>query len=214
MLAESTGTFLLVFIGPGAGAVNAWSHGAITPVGVALAFAFGVTAIVAALGPISGAHINPAVTLGLWAGGRFPARAVLPYVTAQLVGGILAALLLNLLLPSAIEGALTLPVIGQAQTAIVEVVLTFFLMLVVMAVVSGNVAGGLAAPAIGLVVGADALMGGPLTGASMNPARTLGPALAAGRWDSHWAYWIGPTVGAIVAARCYEYLREESSNAQ
>jgi MIP family channel proteins len=210
--AEAIGTFMLVFIGPGAAAVEAWSHGSVSPVGIALAFGFAILAGVYALGHISGAHFNPAVTAGFWLGGKFPSADVLPYVTAQIVGAMGAALLLRALLGDSAGAAATIPRIGVVAALAVEVVLTFFLMLVIMAVATDSrVAGTVAGLAVGLTVAFNALMGGPLTGASMNPARSFGPALATGTWAGHWIYWLGPLVGAALAVGAYDYLRKGSS---
>lgn len=213
LVAEAIGTFMLVFIGPGAAAVEAWGHGSVTPVGVALAFGFAIVAGVYALGHISGAHFNPAVTAGFWLGRRFPIADVLPYVAAQVVGALSAALLLRVLLGASANAAATVPRIGVVPAFTVEVVLTFFLMLVIMAVATdARVAGPVAGLAVGLTVAFDALMGGPLTGASMNPARSFGPALATGTWVGHWIYWLGPFVGATLAVRVYDFLRKGSSH--
>jgi MIP family channel proteins len=210
--AEAIGTFMLVFIGPGAAAVEAWSRGSVSPVGVALAFGFAILAGVYALGHISGAHFNPAVTAAFWLGHRFPSAEVFPYVAAQIIGALSAALLLRALLGASANAAATVPRIGLAPALAVEVVLTFFLMLVVMAVATdARVAGTVAGLAVGLTVAFDALMGGPLTGASMNPARSFGPALATGTWVGHWIYWLGPLLGAGLGVRAYDYLRRGSS---
>jgi MIP family channel proteins len=211
--AEAIGTFMLVFIGPGAAAVEAWSHGSVSPVGVALAFGFAILAGVYALGHVSGAHFNPAVTAGFWFGGRFPSAEVLPYVAAQIFGALSAALLLRALLGASSHAAATVPRIGVAPAFAVEVVLTFFLMLVIMAVATdARVEGMVAGLAVGLTVAFDALMGGPLTGASMNPARSFGPALATGTWAGHWIYWLGTLLGAALALGVYDCLRKGSSH--
>jgi MIP family channel proteins len=213
LAAESIGTFMLVFIGPGAAAVDAWSHGSVTPVGVALAFGFVILAGVYALGHVSGAHFNPAVTVGFGLSGRFPRRDVLPYVAAQMLGATGAALLLRAFLGGADSASVTVPRVALVSALGIEVVLTFFLMLVVMAVATdARVAGGFAGLAVGLTVAFDALMGGPLTGASMNPARSFGPAFATGNWTAHWLYWLGPLLGAWLAVITYDYLRTGSSH--
>lgn len=213
LLAEAIGTFLLVFIGPGAAVVNRWSGGGVTPAGVALAFGFVILAGVYALGHISGAHFNPAVTAGFWWSGRFPRSEVVPYWAAQIAGSTAAAFLLRMLLGQAADAAATLPMLPAGSSLITEVVLTFFLVLVVMAVATdARVAGPVAGLAVGLTVAADALMGGPLTGASMNPARSLGPAIATGQWSGHWIYWVGPLAGAALAALTYEFLRKGSAH--
>jgi aquaporin NIP len=213
LAAELVGTFMLVSIGPGAAAVNAWAPGAVPPVGVALAFGFVILAAVYALGHISGAHFNPAVTAGFWLSGRFPGSEVAPYVTAQLTGAAAAGGLLRLLLGTAVRAGATTPAIGVWRGLGVEVVLTFFLMLVIMAVATDSrVDGPVAGLAVGLTVSCDALMGGALTGASMNPARSFGPALASGVWQAHWIYWAGPLLGGALAVLTYSYLRRGSSH--
>ena len=212
LLAETIGTFMLVFIGPGTAAVAAWSQHD-PSVGVALAFGFVILASVYALGHISGAHFNPAVTVGFWAGRRFPSREVLPYVAAQLLGAVGAAFVLRSLLGEAARASATTLAIPPGAGLVVEILLTFFLMLVVMAVATdARVAGPVAGLAVGLTVAFDALMGGPLTGASMNPARSFGPAVATGMWTHHWVYWLAPLVGAVAAARTYDYLRPGASH--
>src|SRR5687768_13851873 len=178
-VAEAVGTFFLVLIGPGAAAVNSFTNRAVSHAGVALAFAFVVTVMVYTLGHVSGAHINPAVTIGFWSARRFPAQDVLPYIIAQCAGATLAALALRAMLGPAVRSSATVPIIPIPAAFALEWLLSFVLMLVVMAVATDlRVAQGFAGIAVGLTVGMDAMMGGPLTGASMNPARSLGPALA------------------------------------
>jgi aquaporin Z len=207
-VAEAVGTFFLVLIGPGAVMVNAYSGGAVGHAGVALAFAFVITAMIYALGHLSGAHLNPAVTLGFWSARRFPARELVPYIVAQCLGAMLASLTLRAVLgPIGALGA-TLPSISLAGAFTIEWLLSFALMFVIMAVATDErVADGFAAIAVGLTVGFGAMMGGPLTGASMNPARSLGPAVVGNLWRAHWIYWLAPITGMIVAANVYEYLR-------
>lgn len=208
IIAESIGTFFLVLMGPGAAMVNAWAHGTVTHVGVSLAFAFVVTAMIFALGHVSGAHINPAVTLGLWSVRRFPARDVVPYVAAQCLGAVAAAAAWRGMLGTLVTAGATQPAISTASASAVEFLLSFVLMLVIMAVVTQDRAGdGMAALAIGLTVGLCALVGGPLTGASMNPARSFGPAAVSGVWRAHWIYWLAPILGMIAAAHAFEMLR-------
>jgi MIP family channel proteins len=209
LLAETIGTFMLVVIGPGAAAVNLHTQGAVSHVGVALSFAFVIVAGVYALGHISGAHFNPAVTAGFWLSRRFPGREVLPYVAAQLAGATAGAGLLRVVLGPDARGAATVPSVPIPSALAVELVLTFFLMLVIMAVATDHrVASPVAGLAVGLTVGFDALMGGPLTGASMNPARTFGPAAATGVWTAHWLYWLGPLLGSGLGVLIYGYLRK------
>jgi aquaporin Z len=208
LLAEAVGTFFLVLIGPGAAMVNAFSDGAVGHVGVALAFAFVVTAMVFALGRLSGAHINPAVTVAFWSVRRFPGSEVLPYVGAQCLGAMLAAgALVGILGPVGGFGA-TVPAVSVARAFGLEWLLSFALMLVIMAVATDpRVPDGFAALAVGLTVGFCALMGGPITGASMNPARSFGPALVGAVWQAHWVYWLAPITGMLAAARLYALMR-------
>jgi len=211
--AEALGTFILVFIGAGAAAVDAWSHGAVTHAGVSLAFGCVVLVLVYALGHISGAHVNPAVTVGFWVARRFPGRDVPLFILAQLAGASAAGFVLRAVLGASAAAAATTPAIPAGAALGVEAILSFILMLVVMAVATdARVAGGVAGLAVGLAVMGDALMGGPLTGASMNPARSFGPALASGVWDSHWLYWIGPLLGMTLAVSTYDYLRRGYSH--
>lgn len=207
-MAEGIGTFFLVLIGPGSVMVDAYSGGAITHPGIALSFAFVVLAMIYTIGHISGAHINPAVTIAFWSAGRFPGREVLPYMVAQSVGAIAASFaLLWLVGPVGRMGA-TVPAVSTGSAFGVEVLLSFALMFVIMAVATDErVADGFAGLAVGLTVGFCAMMGGPLTGASMNPARSLGPAVAGGIWTAHWIYWLAPIVAMIAAARIYDFLR-------
>lgn len=209
VLAEGLGTFFLVFIGPGAAMVDASTGGRIGHAGVALAFAFVVIAMIYALGHLSGAHINPAVTLAFWSVRRFPRHEVLPYIIAQCLGATAAAFVLKAALGNVGNVGATLPAIPTGAAFGIEWVLSFGLMFVIMAVATDErVADGFAAIAVGLTVGFCAMMGGQLTGASMNPARSLGPAIAGGHWEAHWVYWAAPITGMIAAAYVYEFLRQ------
>lgn len=220
-LAESLGTFALVFAGCGAAITDAATGGRLGPVGIALTFGFVIAAMVFALGPISAAHFNPAVTLGFAAAGRFPWRHVPAYVGAQTAGALLASLLHRLLYGSgaaakAAFGA-TVPVVPLPAAAGFEVVLTFLLMLVIMAVATDRrVPGAVPGLAIGLTVAVCACFAGPETGASMNPARSLAPALLAGgtALADLPLYLIAPPAGAALAALCYELLRDGHLHAQ
>ena len=206
-LAEALGTYFLVLIGPGAVMVDAYSHGVLGPTGVALAFAFVVVAMVRALGHVSGAHINPAVTLAFWSVGRFPAGQIIPYIAAQCSGAVAASLTLRWILGPVGQLGSTLPHVGIARALIVEGLFSFVLMLVIMAVATDErVASGFSALAVGLTVGFCALLGA-LTGSSMNPARSLGPAVAGHLWTGYWVYWVAPIGGMLLAARFYEHLR-------
>jgi MIP family channel proteins len=206
-LAEAVGTFFLVLIGTGAVMVDAYTGGALGTTGIALAFGFVVLAMIATLGHLSGAHINPAVTIAFWSVRRFPGRDVPLYIVAQCFGALAASAILRFVLgPIGGLGA-TLPHIGVGRAFVVEWVFSFGLMLVIAAVATDSrVADGLAAIAVGLTVGFCALLG-PLTGSSMNPARSFGPALVGGLWDGHWVYWVAPISGMMVAVRLYDFLR-------
>jgi len=206
--AEALGTFFLVLIGPGTAMVNAYSGGQLGTVGIALAFAFVVTAMIYAIGHLSGAHINPAVTLGFWAVRRFPAAEVVPYVIAQCSGAVAASLILRGTLGPVGDLGATLPRISVPSAFVIEWLLSFVLMFVIVAVATDDrVAGGFAAIAVGLTVGFCALMAGPITGASMNPARSFGPAVVGGLWQGHWLYWVAPVTGMIAAGWTYDFLR-------
>ena len=206
--AEAIGTFFLVLIGPGSAMVNAYSGGALGHVGIALAFAFVVVAMIYALGHLSGAHINPAVTLAFWSVRRFPTSEVIPYLLGQCAGAVAASFALRAALGPVGRMGATLPTIPIAAAFAVEWLLSFVLMFVIMAVATDErVADGFAALAVGLTVGFCALMGGPLTGASMNPARSFGPALVGNLWQAHWLYWVSPITAMVLAARTYDQLR-------
>ena len=212
LVAECVGTFALVFAGCGAIMVDARTH-ALGHLGVALSFGLVIMIMISALGHISGAHFNPAVTAGFALGRHFPLRLVLPYWAAQLGGGLAAALLLRASLGYAGGIGATTPSGSDGQAFLWETVLTAFLMLVILAVATDTRAQGqLAALAIGGTVGLDALFGGPITGASMNPARSLAPALAGGPTAGLWIYVAAPLVGAAASTVLYRYLalREQS----
>jgi aquaporin NIP len=207
--AEALGTFALVFAGTTAVVVNA--TGAVSHVGVALTFGLVVFALIAALGDVSGAHLNPAVTLAFRLARRFPGREVLPYVLAQCAGAIAASLTVRLLFPDAISLGGTTPAGPEAQAWVLELLLTAGLMFVILGVSTGAKEKGITAGlAIGGVVALEALFAGPVSGASMNPARSLGPALAAGHFGSLWVYLTAPVVGAALAVPACRCVREEA----
>jgi aquaporin NIP len=210
-LAEGMAAFALVFAGCGAIVADERYEGALGTVGVALVFGLVIMVMVYATGHLSGAHINPAVTFAFTATRHFPARDGLAYGGAQLVGAAAGALLLLSAWPDqpAQLGA-TVPSVGAGTALVYEVVMTGFLMFVIMAVATDTRAvGAAAAIAIGGTVGLDALFGGPVTGASMNPARSFGPALAAGEWSDFWLYVAGPLAGATAGALAYQLVRGE-----
>jgi MIP family channel proteins len=208
-IAELIGTFTLVFIGAGAGALAAQNGGGI--VAVALAHGLALMVVVYAWGAISGAHVNPAVTFGLAVTRRIPWRLAGEYWIGQLVGGAIAGLLLRFLIGTTGNLGMTLPSgsVSALQALVIEAVLTFFLVIAVFGSAVANRNGNAAGIAIGLVLAMDILMGGSLTGASMNPARTFGPALAMMDFQAFWIYVIGPLAGAAGAAFLYDrvYLR-------
>ena len=197
--AEAIGTFALVFAGTGAIVVNDVTGGALTHFGVAAAFGLVVACMIYAVGDVSGAHFNPAVTAGVWLAQRLPAHEVAPYVASQLVGAFAASLLLHALFSAHATLGATLPAGTQAQSFALEVVLTFFLMFVILGVSSGAREHALAGVAIGATVGLCALFAGPICGASMNPARSLAPAVVSGVLTSLWIYLIAPFAGSALA---------------
>jgi aquaporin NIP len=208
LVAEAIGTFALVFAGCGAIMVDA-KTGALGHVGVAISFGLVIMVMIYAVGHISGAHFNPAVTLAFAASRHFPTGRVPAYWAAQLAGATGAALELRGSLGNVAHVGATLPAGSDGQAFLWESVLTFFLMFVIMAVATdARAIGEAAAIAVGATVGLDAMFGGPITGASMNPARSLGPAIAAGDFTSIWVYLIAPPLGAVVAAATYRFLRE------
>ena len=211
-LAEGFAAFALVFAGCGAIVADAQYGGTLGTVGVALTFGLVIMVMVYATGHLSGAHINPAVTIAFALTRHFPRREVAAYVGAQLAGASLAALCLFAIWPDqpANLGATT-PSVGDGSALVYEAVMTAFLMFVIMAVATDTRAvGAAAAIAIGGTVGLDALFGGPVTGASMNPARSVGPALASAEWSDLWIYVSAPVVGAAIGALVYQLVRGES----
>ena len=207
-LAEALGTFALVFAGTGAVVVEAQT-GALGHAGVALTFGLVVMAAIYAVGEVSGAHINPAVTVAFWASGRFPGARVVPYALAQVAGALAASGLVAALFPDATTLGQTLPAGTALQSLGLEAVLTFLLMFVILGVAVGaKEVGLLAGVAIGGTVAFEAMVGGPVSGASMNPARSLGPALVGvvtgtGGLSALWVYLVGPALGALLAVPAY-----------
>ena len=208
-LMEAMGAFALVFAGCGAVIADATHDGALGSVGVSLVFGLVIMALVYAGGHLSGAHYNPAVTIAFVLGRHFPVREAAAYIAAQLVGASAGALLLLAAWSDkpADLGA-TVPSVAVGTGLLYEIVLTALLMFVITAVATDTRAvGAAAAIAIGGTVGLDALFGGPITGASMNPARSFGPALASGTWTDFWIYLVGPTAGAALGVFAYELVR-------
>jgi aquaporin NIP len=209
--AEAVAAFALVFAGCGAIVASAEYEGSLGNVGVALVFGLVIMGMVYATGHLSGAHINPAVTLAFTLTRHFPAREAVAYIAAQLAGAALAALsLLAVWTAQPAQLGATVPHVGAGSAVVYELVMTAILMFVIMAVATDTrAAGAAAAIAIGGAIGLDALFGGPVTGASMNPARSFGPALASGTWTDFWVYVAGPITGAALGALTYQLVRGE-----
>jgi MIP family channel proteins len=208
-VAEGLATFALVFAGCGAIVANSVYDGVLGAVGIGLVFGLVIMVMVYATGHLSGAHINPAVTVAFTLTRHFPAREAAVYIGAQVAGAVAGALVLLAIWPDkpADLGA-TIPTIAAGSALVYELILTAFLMFVITAVATDTRAvGAAAAIAIGATVGLDALFGGPVTGASMNPARSFGPALASGAWTDFWVYLAGPAAGATLGALAYQAVR-------
>jgi MIP family channel proteins len=208
-LGELIGTFLLVFVATGAVVADATTNGAITPVGIAIATGLVVTAMVYSLGHLTGAHFNPAVSLAFTVGRHFPVRDLIPYWLAQLGGAVLASLTVRLLWGNLASLGATLPGLDDGRALILEILLTFMLMFVITAVATDvRAVGQGAALAIGFTVLLEVMFAGRASGASMNPARSFGPALVSGTWTSQWLYLVGPLIGAVCGVLAYEAIRK------
>ena len=208
LTAEFVGTFALIFIGAGAGAIGAGGL-----VGVALAQGLVLVAVAAAYGPISGAHINPAVTIALWFGRQIKAAEAAGYIVVQLLGGIAGAFVLRFVLGgtgSGLGATVLAGNISPVEGMAVEAVLTFFLVNTIYNTAVSGKAGNQAPVAIGLTLAFCILMGGPLTGASLNPARTIGPAIASGNYADLWVYLVGPVIGGLAATLLYDRVLKPS----
>ena len=207
---EAIGTACLVFAGTGAIVINEVSGGAIGHVGIALTFGMVVAAMIYSTGHISGAHINPAVTLGFAITKNFPWKEVPYYWVSQIIGAVLASGALSLMFGTIGNMGATVPYGSDIQSLALEIILTFILMFVIMAMATDiRSVGGAAAVAIGMTVALEAMFAGPISGASMNPARSFGPALLSSEWASHWLYWVGPMAGASIGATVYHWLKKE-----
>jgi MIP family channel proteins len=208
LTAELLGTFILVFIGTGAVMVDRLTDGVISHLGISLVFGAIVAALIYTFGHISAAHFNPAVTLAFWQAGVFPRKLVLPYIIAQFAGAAIASFILLASLGKIANLGATLPRLNDwQQSFMLEILLTFILMLVILG--SGldrRAPSGFPGISIGLTVAVEAAVMGPITGASMNPARSFGPALASGLWQHQWLYLLAPIIGAQLAVVAYRIL--------
>lgn len=209
-MAEIIGTFALVFCGTGAIVIDKETGGGVSHAGVAVTFGLIVMAMIYGLGEISGAHLNPAVSIAFSLAGRLPVKALAPYIASQIIGALLASVLLRALFPdNSLLGA-TIPAGSAGQSFVLELILTFILMLVIMGVATGPKEQGLfAGIAIGGVILLEAMFAGPICGASMNPARSLAPALVSGHIQSLWVYLTAPITGAALAIPIWKYLNDK-----
>ena len=211
LVAEAIGTFALVFAGTGAVVIDAETDGGVGHVGVGLTFGLIIMVMIYAVGHVSGAHFNPAVTLAFAVGRHLPWQLVPQYWAAQLVGGLVASALLRAMFGETANLGATLPFGTDVQSLVLEGVLTAILMFVIVSVATDTRAVGQAAAiAIGGTVGLEALFAGPISGASMNPARSLAPALMSWTWDAQWIYVAGPMIGAVAGVLAYGYVRGDS----
>lgn len=207
-LAEFIGTFALVFCGTGAIIINQETGGTITHAGIAITFGLIVMAMIYALGETSGAHLNPAVTIAFWVSRSFPTNEILPYIISQVVGAFVASFILQYLFPLNELLGTTLPAGLPMQSFILEMILTFLLMLVILNVAKGSKEQGMfAGLAIGSVVLLEAMFAGPICGASMNPARSLAPAVVSGNMQHLWIYLTAPVAGAILGVFGWKVLK-------
>jgi aquaporin NIP len=206
--AEIFGTFVMVFCGTGAIVIDAVTNGGVGHVGVAITFGLVVMALIYALGDVSGAHMNPAVTFGFWVSRRLPGRCVPAYMLSQIAGGLGASALLRMMFSNRAYLGASLPAGSAAQSFALETVLTFMLMFVILCVSTGpKEVGVMAGIAVGGVVGLEAMFAGPICGASMNPVRSLAPALVSGHLQYVWIYLLAPFLGAAVAVPCWRLTR-------
>ena len=212
LFAEAIGTFALVFAGTGAIVINQVTGGVITHPGIALTFGLIVLAMVYTVGDISGAHLNPAVTLGFATAKRFPWREVPGYLISQTAGAIAASATLHFLFPANQNLGMTLPAGSETQSLVLEMLLTAGLMFVILNVSTGAKEKGITAGiAVGAVIALEAMFAGPICGASMNPARSFGPALIAGHWEHLWLYVVGPVAGALIGLVAYQLVRKPTA---
>ena len=211
-IAEIIGTFALIFCGTGAIIINQESGGVITHAGIAATFGLIVAAMIYTVGDISGAHLNPAVTIAFWVAKVFPAKEIVPYIMSQGVGAFLASFTLHYLFPNNSTLGATLPAGTAMQSFILELILTFLLMFTIIHVAKGSKEQGMfAGIAIGSVVLLEAMFAGPICGASMNPIRSLSPAVVSGHMEHLWVYLTAPFLGAILAVVVWSVLKGETT---
>ncbi len=215
LAAEFVGAFGLVFAGTGAVVIDTASDGTIGHVGISLTFGLIIMVMIYATGHISGAHFNPAVTLAFAVGRHFPWQLVPQYWAAQILGGVTASLILRGLFGDVAHLGSTLPRGSARQSFLLELVLTFLLMFVITSVATDvRAVGQAAAIAIGGTIGLEALFAGPISGASMNPARSLAPAIVSGTWSHQWLYVAGPALGAVAGVLIYQFVRGAENQAE
>ena len=213
--AEVIGSFALVFCGTGAIVVNQETSGTISHVGIAVTFGLIVMVMIYALGPISGAHLNPAVTIGFSIARRFPSRLIAPYILSQITGALLASATLKLLFSDNEFLGATMPSGSPIQSFALEMILTFFLMLVIIHVATGSKEQGMfAGLAIGSTILLEAMFAGPICGASMNPARSLSPAVVSRHYEHLWIYLTAPVAGATLAIPVWNILKDRTETTQ
>jgi aquaporin Z len=200
-IAEFIGTFSLVFCGTGAIIINEQTGGAVGHIGIAITFGLIITAMIYSFGNSSGAHFNPAVTIGFWAAKLFPKKEVLSYIISQILGAFLATTILKFLFPENINLGATIPTGSVLQSFVLEIILTFILVLVILSTSQGSKeVGVMAGIAIGSTVLLEAMFAGPISGASMNPARSLSPAMLSGNIQTLWIYILAPVIGALLSS--------------
>jgi aquaporin NIP len=211
-ISEIIGTFAIIFCGTGAIIINQETNGSITHVGIAMTFGLIVMSMIYALGTISGAHFNPAVTIAFTIAKKFKVKQVFPYIISQAIGALLASVTLHFLFPSNEFLGATIPRGSELQSFVLEFILTFLLMLVILNVAHGSKEQGMfAGLAIGSVVLLEAMFAGPICGASMNPVRSLGPAIVSTHLEHLWIYLVAPIVGAISSVVIWKYISENEN---
>ena len=207
-VAELIGTFALIFCGTGAIIIDQQTNGQVGHMGIAITFGLIVTAMIYAFGNTSGAHLNPAVTIAFSLAGLFPKKEILPYIAAQITGAFIATAVLKLLFPTNINLGATIPVGSNLQSFVLEIILTFILMLVILFTSQGSKeTGTMAGLAIGGTVLLEAMFAGPICGASMNPARSLSPAIVSGNINTLWIYLTAPVLGAMMGTFAWKYTK-------